>query len=87
MKWDGVRAIAFIENESVRLLSRTGIRCEQQYPELSVIPHHIAADTAILDGEIAVLDAKGVSQFHLIQPRISQRRPELCRAHGALHRR
>ncbi len=75
VKWDGVRAVAFIENESVRLQSRTGNRCERQYPELSTIPHQIAAETAILDGEIAVLDAKGVSQFHLIQPRIMNADP------------
>ncbi|HEX3880477.1 MAG TPA: DNA ligase D [Bryobacteraceae bacterium] len=75
IKWDGVRAIAFIENESVRLQSRTGNRCERQYPELAVIPHQVAAETAILDGEIAVLDAKGVSQFHLIQPRIMNADP------------
>jgi bifunctional non-homologous end joining protein LigD len=75
VKWDGVRALAFIENESLRLQSRTGNRCERQYPELSVIPHQLAADRAILDGEIAVLDAKGVSQFHLIQPRIMNADP------------
>jgi bifunctional non-homologous end joining protein LigD len=75
VKWDGVRAIATIENESLRLLSRTGNRCERQYPELAVIPHQVAAETAVLDGEIAVLDAKGVSQFHLIQPRIMNADP------------
>jgi bifunctional non-homologous end joining protein LigD len=75
VKWDGVRAIAFIENEGVRLQSRTGVRCERQYPELAVVPHQIAARSAILDGEIAVLDAKGVSQFHLIQPRIANTDP------------
>lgn len=75
VKWDGVRAVAFVENESVRLQSRTGNRCERQYPELSAIPHQLAAETAILDGEIAVLDAKGVSQFHLIQPRIMNADP------------
>src|SRR5438067_6550682 len=75
IKWDGVRAIAFIENEELRLQSRTGNRCERQYPELAVLPHHIAAATAVLDGEIAVLDQKGVSQFHLIQPRISNSDP------------
>src|SRR5215831_8308710 len=75
IKWDGVRAIAFVENEEVRLQSRTGNRCERQYPELAVMPHHIAASTAVLDGEIAVLDAKGVSQFHLIQPRIANTDP------------
>ncbi|MDE3166483.1 MAG: ATP-dependent DNA ligase, partial [Acidobacteriota bacterium] len=75
VKWDGVRALAFIENESVRLVSRSGNRCERQYPELAVIPHHLAAASAILDGEIAVLDEKGVSRFHLIQPRIANSDP------------
>ena len=71
IKWDGVRAIAFIESEELRLQSRTGHRCERQYPELAVIPHQVAAGRAVLDGEIAVLDEKGVSHFHLIQPRIA----------------
>ena len=75
VKWDGVRAIALIDNESLHLQSRTGNRCERQYPELAVIPHQVAAETAVLDGEIAVLDAKGVSQFHLIQPRIMNADP------------
>src|ERR1035438_8069642 len=75
VKWDGVRAIAFLDNEEVRLQSRSGLRCERQYPELAVMPHHIAASRAVLDGEIAVLDAKGVSRFHLIQPRIANTDP------------
>ena len=72
VKWDGVRAICFIEEESIRLVSRTGHSCEKQYPELSVISHYIAAQQAILDGEIAALDEKGVAHFELIQPRIAQ---------------
>jgi bifunctional non-homologous end joining protein LigD len=75
VKWDGVRAIALIENESLRLQSRTGNRSERQYPELAVIPNQVAAETAVLDGEIAALDAKGVAQFHLIQPRIMNADP------------
>ena len=39
------------------------------------MPHQIAARQAILDGEIAVLDEKGVSRFHLIQPRIANSDP------------
>src|ERR1017187_801656 len=76
VKWDGVRAVAFLDNEEVRLQSRSGLRCERQYPELAVMPHHIAASQAVLDGEIAELDAKGVSQFHLIQPRIANTDPD-----------
>jgi bifunctional non-homologous end joining protein LigD len=75
IKWDGVRAIAFIEQEELRLQSRTGRSCERQYPELAVVPHQVAATRAVLDGEIAVLDNKGVSRFHLIQPRIANSDP------------
>jgi bifunctional non-homologous end joining protein LigD len=75
VKWDGVRAVAFVKNEEVRLQSRSGLRCERQYPELAVLPHHLSASHAVLDGEIAVLNVKGVSQFHLIQPRIANTDP------------
>jgi bifunctional non-homologous end joining protein LigD len=75
VKWDGVRALAFVNGGDVRLQSRSGLRCERQYPELAVIPHQIAGTQAVLDGEIAVLDDKGVSRFHLIQPRIANSDP------------
>jgi bifunctional non-homologous end joining protein LigD len=71
VKWDGVRAIVFVEDNQLRILSRSGKRCEQQYPELTVLPHFLKASSAILDGEIAVLDENGRSSFSLIQPRIS----------------
>ena len=71
IKWDGVRALCFLESERFRILSRNGNRCDGQYPELSVVPHYVAAETAILDGEIAVLDDKGISRFELIQSRIA----------------
>jgi bifunctional non-homologous end joining protein LigD len=72
IKWDGVRAICYIENDKIRMLSRNGNSFDRQYPELSVVPHHVAAETAILDVEIAVLDEQGRSRFGLIQPRIHQ---------------
>ena len=71
IKWDGVRAISFIEDNQLRIFSRTGKRCDQQYPELTVLPHFLKASSAIVDGEIAVLDENGRSSFNLIQPRIS----------------
>ncbi len=75
VKWDGVRAVAFLEEEQVRLQARSGLRCERQYPELAVIHHQVAGAQVILDGEIAVLDDKGVSRFHLIQTRIANSDP------------
>ena len=70
IKWDGVRGLCFIENRRLRIDSRRGNRCEQQYPELSVLPHQVDATNAILDGEIAVVDENGRPGFALIAPRI-----------------
>jgi bifunctional non-homologous end joining protein LigD len=79
VKWDGVRALCFLDGakdeDELRIYSRSGRRTERQYPELSVLPHFVAARQAILDGEIAVLDDKGVSRFELIQPRIANTDP------------
>src|SRR5579872_3510601 len=71
IKWDGVRSICYIEDGRAELYSRRGNRCTQQYPELTVLPRQVNATTAILDGEIAVLDEQGRPRFNLIQPRIS----------------
>jgi bifunctional non-homologous end joining protein LigD len=70
IKWDGVRAICFVENGSIRMISRSGKSCERQYPELDVLPRFIDAQSAVLDGEICVLDEQGRPRFGLIQPRI-----------------
>ncbi len=70
IKWDGVRALVYIDNGSVAIYTRNNNRCERQYPELQSLPGYIRAEQAILDGEIVVLDPKGVSKFELIQQRI-----------------
>ncbi|HEX6897542.1 MAG TPA: DNA polymerase ligase N-terminal domain-containing protein, partial [Bryobacteraceae bacterium] len=70
IKWDGVRALCFIEENQLCIYSRTQKRCDQQYPELSVLPRFLKAASAIVDGEIAVLDENGRARFSLIQPRI-----------------
>jgi bifunctional non-homologous end joining protein LigD len=71
IKWDGVRALCFIDGGKVRLISRNGNAMDRQYPELSVLPHHVRARQAILDGEIAVLDDQGRPSFELLQQRIN----------------
>jgi bifunctional non-homologous end joining protein LigD len=75
IKWDGVRGICFIDNGRMYIQSRTGNRCERQYPELTVLPNFVHAETAIIDCEIAVLDEQGRPSFSLIQPRIGQSDP------------
>jgi len=71
VKWDGVRALCYIQNGHVRMVSRNGNVIDRQYPELSILPHHIKAQTAIVDGEIAALNERGVPSFELLQRRIN----------------
>ncbi len=73
VKWDGVRGLSYIDDGTLTIYTRNNIRCEQQYPELQVIPHYVDARQVILDGEIVALDPRGISKFELIQPRIHTR--------------
>ncbi len=71
IKWDGVRAICFIESGKLRMFSRNGNAMDKQYPELSILPHQVRARQAIIDGEIAALDPQGRPSFELLQRRIN----------------
>src|SRR5438046_554390 len=75
IKWDGVRALARIENGASTLLSRTGVDMDNRYPELASLPDALAARQAILDGEIVALDTRGHSDFELLQERMHVRAP------------
>ncbi|HYK49826.1 MAG TPA: non-homologous end-joining DNA ligase [Terriglobales bacterium] len=69
IKWDGYRAISFIEGGSVRLVSRNQNDLTGQFPELRDLPKFVKASTAILDGEIVALDDHGRPSFSLMQQR------------------
>jgi bifunctional non-homologous end joining protein LigD len=74
IKWDGYRAISFIENGSMRLMSRTHNELSGRYPELQDLPKFVKAKNAILDGEVAALDEKGRASFSLMQQRTGIRK-------------
>jgi bifunctional non-homologous end joining protein LigD len=69
IKWDGYRAIAFIENGKARLVSRNQNDLTPRYPELKDLPKFLKARTAILDGEVVALDDQGRASFSLMQQR------------------
>lgn len=66
IKWDGYRGIAEIGKGGVKLYSRNGkdfsIKFSPIIDALKSLDH-----TCVLDGEIAVLDEKGISSFQYIQ--------------------
>jgi bifunctional non-homologous end joining protein LigD len=75
IKWDGVRALAWITDGGLTLRSRNNLDITRRYPELASLPEAIAAPTAILDGEIVALDARGHSDFERLQERMHVRAP------------
>jgi bifunctional non-homologous end joining protein LigD len=69
IKWDGYRAVAFIEDGNVRLVSRNQNDLTSQYRELAELPQRVRAKSAIIDGEIVALDEEGRASFSLMQQR------------------
>lgn len=69
IKWDGYRAIAFLEGGKARLVSRNQNDLTARYPELKDMARLIKAKTAILDGEVVALDEEGKASFSLMQQR------------------
>jgi bifunctional non-homologous end joining protein LigD len=70
MKWDGVRALAFIERGKVRLMSRTERDITVAYPELAGLGNASAHKQLLLDGEVVVFGDDGWPEFEALQPRM-----------------
>jgi bifunctional non-homologous end joining protein LigD len=73
VKWDGYRAVIFIENKRARLVSRNHNDLTAQFSEFARLGEEVPAKTAILDGEIVALDEQGRPSFSLMQQRTGLR--------------
>ena len=69
-KWDGVRAIAYVEGGRARFLTRNDRDCTDTYPELRGIGEALGSRQAVLDGEIIAFDEQGRPSFEALQPRM-----------------
>lgn len=73
MKWDGVRALAYIENGRIRLVSRNARDITVAYPETHGLAGAVGGHDVVLDGEIVAFDRRGRPSFEALQPRMHQR--------------
>jgi len=76
IKWDGVRALALVEDGAVRISSRRGEDASHRYPELTGLAEALDGRSAILDGEVVAFDAAGRPSFQTLQRRMGLSRPE-----------
>jgi len=73
LKWDGVRAVAYVEDGRVTLMSRSDKDMSRSYPELTALGGRVD-EPVVLDGEIVAL-RDGRPDFGLLQSRMHVHRP------------
>jgi ATP-dependent DNA ligase len=64
-KYDGFRALAFVDGDDIALQSRSGRPLRRYFPELEFM-----SGRYVLDGEIIIGDPEGVQDFDALQQRL-----------------
>jgi len=70
VKWDGVRAVGYVEGGRLRLESRSGRDITPRYPELRELGAALGAREAVLDGEVVAFGPDGRPSFQRLQGRM-----------------
>ncbi|MGN7802628.1 DNA ligase D [Ensifer sp. 22521] len=71
IKFDGYRTMADISGGNIRLITRNGLDWTKRYGDLPDAFRKLPCREAIIDGEIVVLDDRGISRFALLQDALS----------------
>jgi bifunctional non-homologous end joining protein LigD len=71
VKWDGIRAISYIENGNIQIVSRNGFDITFRYPEIHPLGQELRKKRVILDGELTAFDESGHPSFSLLQHRMN----------------
>jgi len=66
-KYDGYRALCGVSNGRVAMVTRNALDLTGRFPAIARSLSQIVVGDAVIDGEIAILDGKGVPRFELIQ--------------------
>jgi bifunctional non-homologous end joining protein LigD len=67
LKFDGYRMLCRIDRGKVRFFSRNAKEWTTKFPTIAVAATELAVTTAMLDGEIVIVDTKGRSSFQKLQ--------------------
>jgi bifunctional non-homologous end joining protein LigD len=71
IKFDGYRAIAALAGDKVAIRTRNGLNWTDRFHPLVAPLQQLPCDSALIDGEIAVTDAKGRTDFGALQDALS----------------
>ncbi|HEY3725968.1 MAG TPA: DNA ligase D [Solirubrobacteraceae bacterium] len=70
VKWDGVRAIAYVKPGRLRMESRNLREITDSYPEVRGLLRDLGMREVVLDGEIVAFDERGRPSFERLQRRM-----------------
>jgi bifunctional non-homologous end joining protein LigD len=79
VKWDGVRAIAYVQPGRLRLESRNLREITDGYPEVRGLIGDVGMHDAVFDGEIVAFDDAGRPSFGRLQHRMHVTAPSAVR--------
>ena len=69
IKHDGYRMMAWREGDDVRLYTRRGYDWSERYPAVVTALRTLRVGSCLIDGEVVVCDAAGVSSFERLRAR------------------
>jgi bifunctional non-homologous end joining protein LigD len=67
VKHDGYRTMLVVERGTASAYTRNGHDWSDRYPGIIAAARRLPCRSAILDGEVIVQDARGVSDFEALQ--------------------
>ena len=73
LKMDGYRTLAALDAGAVRLLTKTGRDCTSSYPEVVRAVSPLPEGPLVLDGEVCVINAEGLSDFNTFHAKRANR--------------
>src|SRR5262245_2475929 len=77
IKYDGYRAIAAVGGDRCRIYTRSGQDWTAKFTSIATQLTRLKASSALLDGEIVVLDEHGRSSFQRLQNALKEGRTPL----------
>jgi DNA ligase D-like protein (predicted ligase) len=77
VKFDGYRSQMVIDEDGTRIYTRRGLDWTSKYRDLAAASAELGAESAIIDGEVIVLDEKGLSDFAALRSAIARRQHDL----------
>ena len=83
IKWDGMRVVAEIDDDGLRLRSPRGADVAATFPELGGLSRATGGRPAVIDGEVVAFDERGRPSFARLAERMHVSDPTVAAARAA----